>query len=114
MEAFKKLKIGSQLALSFGTLTALMLIMATFAIVRTSAITNAFRAEQRVMSEKLDPLYVAREALDQTGIAARNAYVFANAAAASKELAIVDEQKAVYLAALEQMTPSYKGDANFD
>ncbi len=114
MEAFKRLKIGTQLALSFGTLTALMLIMATFAIVRTSSIANAFHDEQRVMSEKLDPLYVAREALDQTGIAARNAYVFADASAASRELAILDEQRAIYLAALEQMTPFYKGDTNFD
>ncbi|MRX11203.1 chemotaxis protein [Pseudoduganella sp. FT25W] len=114
MEAFKKLKIGTQLALSFGTLTALMLIMATFAVVRMSSITSAFHDEQRVMSEKLEPLYVAREALAQTGLAARNAYVFTDAAAVSRELAIVDEQKAIYLAALEQMAPAYKGDADFE
>jgi methyl-accepting chemotaxis protein len=114
MEAFKKLKIGSQLALSFGTLTALMLIMATFAIVRMSSITNAFHDEQRVMADKLEPLYVAREALAQTGLAARNAYIFADNAAAAKELTILDEQKAIYLAALEQMTPAYKGNADFD
>jgi methyl-accepting chemotaxis protein len=114
MEAFKKLKIGTQLALSFGTLTALMLIMATFAILRTSTITIAFHDEQRVMMEKLEPLYVAREALAQTGLAARNAYIFADNAQAARELAIIDEQKAIYLAALEKMTPAYKGDAEFD
>jgi methyl-accepting chemotaxis protein len=27
---------------------------------------------------------------------------------------VVDEQRAIYLAALEKMTPAYKGDANFD
>ncbi|MYM68063.1 chemotaxis protein [Pseudoduganella sp. FT55W] len=114
MEAFKKLKIGTQLALSFGTLTALMLIMATFAIVRMNSITDAFHNEQSLMAEKLEPLYVAREALAQTGLAARNAYIFSDSAQVAKELVLVDEQKAIYLAALEKMTPAYKGDANFD
>ncbi|MYM23922.1 chemotaxis protein [Duganella sp. FT135W] len=114
MEAFKKLKIGTQLALSFGTLTALMLIMATFAIVRTNSITNAFHNEQQLMDTKLEPMYVAREALAQTGLAARNAYIFADDAQAAKELTLLDEQRAVYLAALEKMTPAFKGDANFD
>jgi methyl-accepting chemotaxis protein len=113
MEAFKKLKIGTQLALSFGTLTALMLIMATFAIVRTSTIANAFHDEQRVMTEKLEPLYVAREALAQTGLAARNAYIFADGAQAARELAIIDEQKTIYLAALEKMAPAYNGNVEF-
>ncbi|MYM31883.1 chemotaxis protein [Duganella sp. CY15W] len=114
MEFFKKLKIGTQLALSFGTLTALMLIMATFAIVRTNSITNAFHDEQRLMAEKLEPLYAAREALAQTGLAARNAYIFSDNAQAAKELTLLDEQRATYLAALEKMTPAFKGDANFD
>jgi methyl-accepting chemotaxis protein len=114
METFKKLKIGTQLALSFGTLTALMLIMASFAIVRTSSIANAFHDEQRVLAEKLEPMYVAREALAQTGLAARNAYIFADAAQAGRELAIIDEQKAIYLAALEKMAPAYQGDAGFN
>ncbi|MRW92812.1 chemotaxis protein [Duganella sp. FT80W] len=114
MEAFKKLKIGTQLALSFGTLTALMLIMATFAIVRMNSITNAFHNEQRLMADKLEPLYVAREALAQTGIAARNGYIVTDNAQAARELTVLDEQRAIYLEALEKMTPAYQGDANFD
>ncbi|OEZ60597.1 MULTISPECIES: methyl-accepting chemotaxis protein [unclassified Duganella] len=114
MESFKKLKIGSQLALSFGTLTALMLILATFAVVRMSSITGAFQLQQQVAAQKLEPLYVAREALAQTGLAARNAYIFTDNAQAAKELALLDEQKAIYLAALEKMTPAYAGDANFE
>ncbi|MQA38897.1 methyl-accepting chemotaxis protein [Rugamonas aquatica] len=114
MESFKKLKIGTQLALSFGTLTALMLILATFAVVRMSSITGAFQLQQQVAAQKLEPLYVAREALAQTGLAARNAYIFTDNAQAAKELAQLDEQKAIYLAALEKMTPAYKGDANFE
>ncbi|WP_432383632.1 methyl-accepting chemotaxis protein [Duganella sp. P38] len=114
MEAFKRLKIGTQLALSFGTLTALMLIMATFAIMRTATIADAFHDEQRVMAGKLEPLYVAREALAQTGLAARNAYIFTDSAQVARELTIIDEQKAIYLDALDKMTPAYKGDADFD
>lgn len=41
---------------------------------------------------------LAREALAQTGLAARNAYIFEDNAQAAKELNIVDEQKAIYLA----------------
>ena len=114
MESFKKLKIGTQLALSFGTLTALMLILATFAVVRMSSITGAFQLQQQVAAQKLEPLYVAREALAQTGLAARNALIFTDNAQAARELALLDEQKAVYLAALEKMTPAYAGDANFE
>jgi len=114
MESFKKLKIGTQLALSFGTLTALMLILATFAVVRMASITDGFHAQQQQAAAKLEPLYVAREALDQSGIAARNAYIFADNAQATRELALVDEQKAIYLAALEKMTPAFQGSADFD
>ena len=114
MESFKKLKIGTQLALSFGTLTALMLILATFAVVRMASITTAFQMQQQVAAQKLEPMYVVREALAQTGLAARNAYIFADNAQASKELALLDEQKAIYLAALEKMTPAYAGNADFD
>jgi methyl-accepting chemotaxis protein len=113
MESFKKLKIGSQLAISFGIQTALMLILATFAVVQMSSIATAFYGEQQLASAKLEPLYVAREALAQTGLAARNAYIFSDNAQAAKELALVDEQKAIYLAALDKMTPAYQGDANF-
>jgi methyl-accepting chemotaxis protein len=114
MESFKKLKIGTQLALSFGTLAALMLVLATFAVMRMASITDGFHAQQQQAAAKLEPLYVAREALDQTGIAARNAYIFADNAQAARELALVDEQKAIYLAALEKMTPAFKGSAEFD
>jgi methyl-accepting chemotaxis protein len=91
-----------------------MLILATFAVVRMTSITTYFHDQQIVVADKLEPLYVAREALAQTGISARNAYIYTDTAQVAKELALVDEQKAVYLAALEKMAPHYKGDAGFD
>lgn len=113
MESFKKLKIGTQLSLGFGMLTALLLVLAVFSVVRVSSLSKAFQEENRISSDKLEPLYVAREALAQTGLAARNAYIFEDDAQAAKELNIVDEQKAIYLAAVEKMTPAYANDPQF-
>jgi methyl-accepting chemotaxis protein len=113
MDSFKKLKIGTQLSLGFGMLTALMLVLALFSVVRVSSLAKAFHAENRISSERLEPLYVAREALAQTGLAARNGFIFTDEAQAAKELTIVDEQKAIYLAAVEKMSPAYANDPQF-
>jgi methyl-accepting chemotaxis protein len=113
MDSFKKLKIGTQLSLGFGMVTALMLVLAVFSVMRVASLAKAFHEDNRITAERLEPLYVAREALDQTGLAARNAYIFTDDAEAAKELAIVDEQKAIYLAAVEKMTPVYASDPQF-
>jgi methyl-accepting chemotaxis protein len=113
MNAFKKLKIGTQLTLGFGMLTAFMLILATVSIVGVSSIGAAFSEQNRINDEHLDPLYEAREALAQTGLAARNAYIFTDQVQAMKELDLVDKEKAIYLAALEKMTPAFGGDPEF-
>ncbi|SEO23154.1 methyl-accepting chemotaxis protein [Duganella sp. CF517] len=113
MNALKKLKIGTQLRLGFGMLTAFMLILAAVAIVGVSSIAAAFKQQDRINEQHLEPLYAAREALAQTGLAARNAFIFNDDAQAARELAIVDEQKALYLAAVEKMTPAYGGNAQF-
>ena len=114
MDLFKKLKIGTQLSLGFGMLTVVMLILATVAISGISSIGEAFRKQHRINVQHLEPLYIAREALAQTGLAARNAYIFTDEAQAAKELDLVDQHKAVYLAALEKMTPAFAGNAEFD
>ena len=114
MNAFKKLKIGTQLSLGFGMLTAFMLILAAVSIIGVSSISEAVKNQDRLTDTRLVPLYAAREALAQTGLAARNAYIFTDEAQAAKELAIVDEQKALYLAAVEKMTPAFAGNAQFD
>jgi methyl-accepting chemotaxis protein len=114
MVTFKKLKIGTQQAVSFGALLAMMLILVAFALLRMHAISGAFQHQQQVAADKLEPLYVAREALDQTGLAARNAYIFSEEAAARRELDLVDQQKAIYLAALDKLAPAFAGDAGFD
>ncbi|MFX5697224.1 hypothetical protein ABTE35_19270, partial [Acinetobacter baumannii] len=82
---------------------ALMLVLITISLMRMHAISGAMRYQDQVTDTKLEPLYVAREALDQTGMLARNAYIFRDDADAARELAIVDEQKALYLSAVRQL-----------
>ena len=114
MKSQRSLTIGMRLTLGFAALVALMLVLAAFALLRIGAVSNAMRAQDKVQQQKLEPLYVAREALDQTGLAARNAYIFHDEAAAARELAIVDQQKALYLDALSKLTPVFQGDAQFE
>jgi methyl-accepting chemotaxis protein len=113
MNSIKKLNIGTQLSLGFGTLTALMLILATVTLLGVTSIASAFKEQDKISEQRLVPLYAAREALAQTGLAARNAYIFTDTAQAAKELTLVDEQKAIYLANLEKMSPAFAGDADF-
>lgn len=87
--------------------------MSIASIVQTKSIGNVITNQNQVRSEKLERLYVAREALDQTGIAARNAFIFKADAEAKKELDIVDQQKAIYLDALNTLVPVFKDDADF-
>ena len=114
MKLQNNLKIGTRLTLGFGALVALLLVLAAFALLRIGAISDAMRAQETVQQTKLEPLYVAREALDLTGLAARNAYIFRDQAAAMRELAILDQQKALYLDALAKLAPQFAGDAHFD
>ena len=114
MMSFNRLTIGARLSAGFGLLVVLMLLLAAFALLRIGAISGAMDKQEKVQLEKLEPLYVAREALDQTGLAARNAYIFHDQAAAEKELAILDSQKALYLEALAKLAPQFAGDAQFE
>ena len=114
MMSFNRLTIGARLSAGFAALVILMLVLAAFALLRMGAIADAMGAQDKVQQEKLEPLYVAREALDQTGLAARNAYIFRDQAAAEKELAILDSQKALYLEALAKLAPKFAGDAQFE
>src|SRR5450830_2091825 len=114
MMSFNRLTIGARLSAGFGLLVLLMLVLAAFALLRIGAISGAMDAQEKVQLEKLEPLYVAREALDQTGLAARNAYIFHEREAADKELDILDRQKERYLQALAQLAPRFAGDPQFN
>lgn len=109
-----KMSLGRKLGLSFGVVVALMLILSCFSLSRMYEIHDAVKRQNQMRMEKLEQLYVAREALAQTGLAARNAFIFEDNADANKELALLDVQKALYLEALEKLTPLFKGDDQFE
>jgi len=114
MNVLKHMKIGTKLSLAFGVLLTLTFVLAAIALVSINSLTSSIKQANAVQDQQLVPLYLAREALDQTGIAARNAYVFKNDADAQKELAIVDEQKQIYLKALKDMEPHFAGRKGFE
>src|SRR5476649_1320842 len=63
MKTLNSLTIGARLSAGFGALIVLMLLLAAFALLRIGAIADAVSAQEQVRQEKLEPLYVAREAL---------------------------------------------------
>jgi methyl-accepting chemotaxis protein len=113
MKHLRSLKIGTQLRLGFGILIVLMIVLVSFALVRMNAISHAVKHLDKIHDTRLDPMYEAREALDQTGMAARNAFIFQDEREASRELAILDEQKALYLDALARLEPEFRDDPQF-
>jgi methyl-accepting chemotaxis protein len=99
--------------LGFGLIALLVLALSIETLVQTQSIQSVITNQNRVRNEKLERLYVVREALDQTGIAARNAFIFNEEAEARKELDILDQQKTVYLNALDALVPLFSEDAEF-
>lgn len=113
MHTLNQLKISTRLSLGFGLLIFLMSILALLTLLRLNTILGTVHYVDRVQAEKLEPLYVAREALDQTGLAARNAFIFIDEKEAQHELEIVDQQKVKYLEALQRLAPVYHDDPAF-
>jgi methyl-accepting chemotaxis protein len=111
---FANMKVGAKLGLGFGIMVLLTLVISLFSLMRIMQIDSAIGEQNSIRTEKLEQLYTAREALGQTGLAARNAFIFTDDPDARKELDILDQQKAIYLAALNKMTPLFKDDANFE
>jgi len=105
MAVFHNTGIAARLYAAFGLILAVTLVLAAFAVTRVNHIEAALQTADAVRNSELEPLYAAREALAQTGIAARNAYIFKDDAAARRELDLVDARKADYLAALVRLDP---------
>ncbi|SFD21781.1 methyl-accepting chemotaxis protein [Massilia yuzhufengensis] len=102
---FQQAGLATKLYSAFALILAVTLVLAVFAVSRVNSIERALQAADTVRNAELEPLYAAREALAQTGIAARNAYIFKDEAAAKRELDLVDARKAEYLAALARLDP---------
>ncbi|TDY88396.1 UNVERIFIED_ORG: methyl-accepting chemotaxis protein [Herbaspirillum seropedicae] len=114
MKAFTNMKIGAKLGAGFGALLILMIILSAIAWASLNSVTRAMDQGNTIQIDKLTPIYTMREALGQTGLAARNAYIFKSDADAQKELAILDAQKTIYLEALKKLQPMMAGSKEFD
>ncbi len=113
MKILQRVGIARQLYMAFGLALAVTLIIAVFAVSRVNSIQGALDAANGVRSTQLEPLYTAREALAQTGIAARNAYIFKEPASAQRELDLVDSFKADYLQVLPTLDVSMGADPQY-
>jgi len=110
---FSQARLTVRLYAAFAAVLVVTLVLAGFAISRVNSIETALVEVESFHNAQLEPLYAAREALGQTGMAARNAFIFQDAAAADRELDILDAQKAAYLAAMAKLDPVLAGNAQY-
>ncbi|MBK4736150.1 methyl-accepting chemotaxis protein [Noviherbaspirillum pedocola] len=113
MKSISTLKLALRFTLGFGLIALIITALSTFSLIRVSQITTVVEQQNRLRTDKLERLYTAREALDQTGLAARNAFIFPDGERAREELDLLDKEKALYLDALTAMTPLFHGDEHF-
>jgi len=101
-----QLSVEKKLYSAFALVVAVTLALAMFSISRVNGIERALHTADAQRNDQLEPLYEVREALDQTGIAARNAYIFSDSVDAMRELDLVDHNVAVYQTALAKLDVS--------
>ncbi len=106
-------KLRTKLYLGFGLLVLLLLILSAANLIQTKGISELMKAQTTLRTQKLEQLYVVREALAQTGLAARNAYVFPDDKSANVELDLLDKEKAIYLEALTKLAPLFADNQDF-
>lgn len=106
-------KIGTRLALCFGAIVALMLVRSALSYQRVRAVSAWMAQEKSIRADILQPLYEVCEALAQTGIAARNAYIYTDDADARRALALVGQYKQRYLDGLAKLAPQLKDSPTF-
>ena len=110
---FKNLKIGTRLALCFGIVVALMLAIAAISLSRLSTTASSIAQATAIRENQLAPLYDIREALAQTGISARNAYVIGDDQQAQAELVLVEQYRDHYLQRLQVLDTLLGSRADF-
>lgn len=109
-----RLKLGTRLAAGFGVVGLLIVVLAVFSLLRLQQIAAVVNEQNAVRTTKLERLYAVRGALDQTGVAARNAYIFSDPVQVHSELDRLDRHRAVYLDNMQALTPLFDGNAQFE
>jgi methyl-accepting chemotaxis protein len=100
-----RLKIGTRLTTCFALVVALMLAISAISLTRFATTAHSISDATSIRQNELAPLYDIREALAQTGISARNAFIMQDDAEAGRELALVDKFRDVYMARLAALEP---------
>jgi len=113
MRSLSALSTRAKLGVGFGLVCILIIVLAIFAWRQLGNVGQELAAQNTVRITKLERLYELRESLAQTGLAARNAYIFPDANDATRELALLDEHKARYLEQLQALEPLFLGNADF-
>jgi methyl-accepting chemotaxis protein len=113
MNKLSTLSTRAKLGVGFGLVGILIVILAVIAWRELGNVGREMTAQNTVRTQQLERLYELRESLAQTGLAARNAFIFPNETNAKQELAILDQHKAHYLEELEALTPFFAGNADF-
>ncbi|MCC2970690.1 methyl-accepting chemotaxis protein [Massilia sp. IC2-476] len=101
----KNLKIGARLACGFGAIGMLTLLLAAIALVRMGDTAHMVAEEKQIRTTQLAQLIELREALGQTGLAARNAYIYERDEDAFRELDVLDQQRAIFVDRLQKLEP---------
>ncbi|QBE64654.1 methyl-accepting chemotaxis protein [Pseudoduganella lutea] len=113
MLTYRHASIATKLYSAFALVMLFTAILALVAISRVNQIDAALDNANDLRRLEFDPLVNAREALAQTGMAARNAYIFRDDDAAMRELDILDREKALYLAELGRLEPLLRDNPKF-
>lgn len=113
MRSLSALSTRAKLGVGFGLIGILIIVLAIFAWRELGNVGQELTAQNVVRTTQLERLYELRESLAQTGLAARNAYIFPNTTDARRELALLDEHKARYLTELQALEPLFLGNADF-
>ena len=113
MNKLSTLSTRAKLGVGFGLVGILIVILAVIAWRGLGNVGREMAAQNTVRITQLERLYELRESLAQTGLAARNAFIFPNDTNAKRELALLDEHRAHYLEELEALTPLFTGNADF-
>ncbi len=107
------LRIGSRLALGFGLVVGLMLLIAVLSLLRLSQTTEAISSATTIRQYELRPLFDIREHLAQTGISARNALIMTDDQAAAAELQRLDQHRQLYMDTMKDLDSRLAGRADF-
>ena len=100
-----RLKIGTRLTTCFALVVALMLAISAISLTRFATTAQTISDATHIRQNELAPLYDIREALAQTGISARNAFIMQDDAEAGRELDLVDKFRDIYMERLTALEP---------